>query len=70
LASVAKDEIFTGMCAQPFQPFSPHPLFEEYVRYKTRRQFFKRGASFLGTAGSTITASIYGNPWTIAVQLI
>jgi hypothetical protein len=34
----------------PFKPFTPHPLFEEYVRYETRRQFFKRGASFLGTA--------------------
>src|SRR5438270_479930 len=35
---------------QPFPEFKPHPLFEEYVRYETRRQFFKRGASFLGTA--------------------
>src|SRR5437879_2382608 len=34
----------------PFTPFKPHPLFEDYVRYETRRQFFKRGASFLGTA--------------------
>src|SRR5688572_16311918 len=25
-------------------------LFEDYVRYETRRQFFRRGASFLGTA--------------------
>src|SRR3569623_2121966 len=25
-------------------------LFENYVRYETRRQFFSRGASFLGTA--------------------
>src|SRR6266436_4128637 len=34
----------------PFKPFVPHPLFEDYVRYETRRQFFKRGASFIGTA--------------------
>src|SRR6187397_1569694 len=25
-------------------------LFEDYVRYETRRQFFRRGANFLGTA--------------------
>ena len=25
-------------------------LFQDYVRYETRRQFFRRGASFLGTA--------------------
>ncbi|MEI9962017.1 MAG: hypothetical protein WDM76_13055 [Limisphaerales bacterium] len=30
--------------------FTPHPLIEDYVRYETRRQFFKRGASLLGTA--------------------
>ena len=29
---------------------NPHPLFQDYVRYETRRQFFKRGASLLGTA--------------------
>ncbi|HVV01627.1 MAG TPA: DUF1501 domain-containing protein [Verrucomicrobiae bacterium] len=34
----------------PFQPFKPNAAIEEYVRYETRRQFFKRGASFLGTA--------------------
>jgi len=34
----------------PFPEFTPHPLFQEYVRAETRRQFFKRGASFLGTA--------------------
>src|SRR5271168_2811488 len=31
-------------------PFNPHPLLQDYVRYETRRQFFKRGASLLGTA--------------------
>ncbi len=30
--------------------FNPHPLFEDYVRYETRRQFFRRGASFMGAA--------------------
>jgi len=34
----------------PFQPFKPHALFEDYVRYETRRQFFSRGAHFLGAA--------------------
>src|SRR5689334_17693875 len=31
-------------------PFNQHPLMQEYVRYETRRQFFKRGASFMGAA--------------------
>lgn len=30
--------------------FQTHPLLQDYVRYETRRQFFKRGASFIGTA--------------------
>jgi hypothetical protein len=30
--------------------FKPHPLIEDYVRYETRRQFFRRGASFMGAA--------------------
>jgi hypothetical protein len=34
----------------PHSDFKPHPVFEEYVRYETRRQFFKRGSSLLGTA--------------------
>src|SRR6202453_4892406 len=34
----------------PFPEFNPHPLFKDYVRYETRRQFFKRGASFMGAA--------------------
>src|SRR5688572_19737489 len=33
-----------------------HPLFEEYIRTKTRRQFFKRGASFMGTAALAMLA--------------
>src|SRR5580704_5884838 len=33
-----------------FPEFTPHPLFKDYVRYETRRQFFKRGASFMGAA--------------------
>jgi hypothetical protein len=33
-----------------FPEFNPHPLFKEYVRYETRRQFFRRGASFMGAA--------------------
>lgn len=34
----------------PFPEFTPHPVFTDYVRSETRRQFLKRGASFLGTA--------------------
>ncbi len=34
----------------PFPDFTPHPLFQDYVRSETRRQFLRRGASFLGTA--------------------
>src|SRR5262245_41184708 len=34
----------------PFPEFTPHPLFVDYVRAETRRQFLRRGASFLGTA--------------------
>ncbi len=33
-----------------FPEFNPTPLFKDYVRYETRRQFFKRGASFMGAA--------------------
>src|ERR1700744_1868623 len=33
-----------------FPEFNPHPVFKEYVRYETRRQFFRRGASFMGAA--------------------
>jgi Protein of unknown function (DUF1501) len=29
---------------------SSHPLFKEFVRYETRRQFFRRSASFVGSA--------------------
>lgn len=34
----------------PFPEFTPHPVFEDYVCSETRRQFLRRGASFLGTA--------------------
>src|SRR5580704_13884702 len=34
----------------PFPEFNPHPIFKDYVRYETRRQFFRRGASFMGAA--------------------
>ena len=30
--------------------FDVHPLIQDYVRYETRRQFFRRGASFMGAA--------------------
>src|ERR1700743_759827 len=33
-----------------FPEFNPHPVFKDYVRYETRRQFFRRGASFMGAA--------------------
>jgi hypothetical protein len=39
-----------------FPEFTPHPLFQDYVRYETRRQFFKRGASFMGTAALAMLA--------------
>jgi len=35
---------------KPFPEFTPHPLFEDYVRSETRRQFLRRGANFLGAA--------------------
>src|SRR5258708_1970483 len=37
-------------------PFSPHPLVQDYVRYETRRQFFRRGASFMGAAALGLLA--------------
>jgi Protein of unknown function (DUF1501) len=37
-------------------PLKPHPLFQDYVRYETRRQFFKRGASLMGTAALAMLA--------------
>src|SRR5687767_13101989 len=33
-----------------------HPLLQDYVRLETRRQFFKRGASFMGTAALAMLA--------------
>jgi hypothetical protein len=33
-----------------FPEFNPDPVFKDYVRYETRRQFFRRGASFMGAA--------------------
>jgi hypothetical protein len=36
--------------------FKPNSLIEDYVRYETRRQFFRRGASFLGTAALAMLA--------------
>ena len=30
--------------------------FKDYVRYETRRQFFKRGASLMGTAALAMLA--------------
>ncbi|EEF57986.1 DUF1501 domain-containing protein [Pedosphaera parvula] len=33
-----------------FPEFNPHPIFKDYVRYETRRQFFRRGASLMGAA--------------------
>jgi hypothetical protein len=39
-------------------PPSPdlHPEFQDYIRYETRRQFFKRGASLMGTAALAMLA--------------
>jgi hypothetical protein len=33
-----------------------HPLLQDYIRYETRRQFFKRGASLMGTAALAMLA--------------
>ena len=33
-----------------------HPLIHDYVRYETRRQFFRRGASFMGAAALGLLA--------------
>src|SRR6478672_1965861 len=40
-----------------------HPLFQDYVRYETRRQFFRRGASFMGAAALGLLAPqfVFGN---------
>src|SRR5256714_4161966 len=35
---------------------STNSLLEDYVRYETRRQFFRRGASFIGSAALAILA--------------
>ncbi len=37
-------------------PEFQHSLLQDYVRYETRRQFFKRGASFMGTAALAMLA--------------
>ena len=37
-------------------PANPHPLLRDYLRYETRRQFFKRGASLMGTAALAMMA--------------
>src|ERR1017187_1163153 len=39
-----------------FPDFTPHPLFKDYVRYETRRQFFRRGANLMGTAALAMLA--------------
>ena len=36
--------------------FNPHPLLQDYIRSETRRQFFKRGASLMGTAALAMLA--------------
>src|SRR5665213_2364549 len=36
--------------------FESHPLIKDYVRYETRRQFFRRGASFMGAAAMGMLA--------------
>jgi hypothetical protein len=40
----------------PLPHLPRHPLFQDYVRYETRRQFFQRGASLLGTAALALLA--------------
>ena len=39
-----------------FPQFKQHSLLQDYVRYETRRQFFKRGASLMGTAALAMLA--------------
>jgi hypothetical protein len=48
---------------------SPHPIFEDYVRYETRRQFFRRAASFVGSAAlaSLAPSLAWGNEKTAPV---
>ena len=43
-----------------FPEFNPHPLFKDYVRYETRRQFFRRGASLMGAAALGMLAQETG----------
>jgi hypothetical protein len=48
-----------------------HPLFEEYVRNETRRQFFRRGGNVLGTAALAalgVPLVAQGNPNPLATQ--
>jgi hypothetical protein len=47
-----------------------HPLFEDYVRYETRRQFFRRGASFMGAAALGLLAPqlVFGKDQKAAAQ--
>ncbi|MFN6399232.1 MAG: DUF1501 domain-containing protein [Planctomycetota bacterium] len=48
-----------------------HPLFEEYVRNETRRQFFRRGGNVLGTAALAalgVPLVAQGNPNPLAPQ--
>jgi len=51
----------------PMRDPSIHPLFEEYVRGETRRQFFRRGGNALGVAalaalGMPVTQGSEGSP--------
>ena len=47
------------MSMELFPDFNPHPLFKDYVRYETRRQFFQRGASLMGMAAlATLAPSL------------
>ncbi|MBU6387098.1 MAG: DUF1501 domain-containing protein [Planctomycetes bacterium] len=48
-----------------------HPLFEEYVRNETRRQFFRRGGNVLGTAALAalgVPLVAQGNPNPLVTQ--
>src|SRR5438309_937704 len=49
-----------------------HPIIHDYVRYETRRQFFRRGASFMGAAalGALAPQFIFGAEKKAGAQIV
>src|SRR6478609_4736805 len=48
----------------------PHPLFEDYVRMETRRQFFRKFGSFMGTAALASLWPRFANAATAAGKAV